>query len=610
MKRTSCIRFPFAVCTLAALWAAVCLGQSMSWDSAEIDWSNYSLGFISDKDSVTPPEAQFGKEFQGFSLKVSAEKAEFEQGMPVPVIGVLKNTGTRSSLLAGESAVTAGRTYAFHLMLTDKEGASTLFSTNLLTEGGAVLRDGVPPGRETVIVNVPFDGVDLGKVDEFLDGKPYFDPKSRLVKGADLTPRVYKLRAILLSAEPEKRPDFLIASKSWNILVRPKSAERMSPAEREEKLAHLLARLNAGGMGGMAVADQLAAFGEHAVDALIAVAQKRGGKDAQATMESRVWALAILCNTGSPRAEAFVEKCLLNPISPGDLNYLAWHSQRFRSDRITAVLHKRVRSIAAEARPPRPDSAPKPGKPAPEIGFLGWVFRHFSRIGETLDDDVALGCLALGEPKIASLALDLWKPTSAERAVTAVKPYFTTLGIHPNVKRAVLRLLATQFGDRGFPKLDMKGDVNLAWRLSAFWLAGKQQLTKDDLVTLLRNQIIFARTDEARLQLVSLFQRLRPAGYPATGRPVSLPGDWVKTWQWCLQTGSFTTEQATQFLCVQMMTREELPDAVKRALLVALKQQIGAAFPLKSTTQVNLDEDWPTCGTWLVENGYFKSRSR
>lgn len=579
--------------------------QSMNWDSTEIDWTDYSLGFLSEKDKVPEAEPVFGKEFQGFSLKLHTAEAEFEQEMPVAVIISLKNTNPRSTLQP-DAAPSGGRSYAVHIILADKMGENSLFSKNLLTADDNALRTGkIPPRAETVVLKVPFDTLEVAKVDEFLDGKPHFDPKTRLTQAGMMIPQIYKLRAILLSAEAEKRPDFLIASQSWDILLRPKSVARMTEAEKQEKLQRYIPRMEQGGSGAMAVADQLAALGEVAVAPLMEVASRRGGKNAQTTMESRVWALATLCNTNSPEAQAFIEQKLLDPTALGDLNFLAWHSQRLRSPKITAAIRKLAFAIATGEKL----SWEKNARETPDgvkISFLGWAFRHFSRIKETVPDEIAEGCFRLEDPRLSSLAFDVWEPSSPQKVMDAAKPLYLTAGTHPNLKCAALRALAKHYGAQGFPPYDRKADVIAAWRHSGVRLAQKGYLTKGELATLLRNQIIFARSPDAQRELVADFVRHAGPDFPVRTAQVTLPDDWTKTWQWCLRTGDFTTEQATQFLCVQMMTREELPDSVKRALLIELKRQLGDEFPLPSTEKVNLDDDWPTCGNWLIEKGHFK----
>jgi hypothetical protein len=83
--------------------------------------------------------------------------------------------------------------------------------------------------------------------------------------------------------------------------------------------------------------------------------------------------------------------------------------------------------------------------------------------------------------------------------------------------------------------------------------------------------------------------------------------DWVKTWRWAIHDAKLPNDEAVAFLCQQMRTRDEIPDAVRLGLLLELKQALGDKFPLKAAkaSDIVLDDDWPTCGQWLVENGYF-----
>jgi hypothetical protein len=97
------------------------------------------------------------------------------------------------------------------------------------------------------------------------------------------------------------------------------------------------------------------------------------------------------------------------------------------------------------------------------------------------------------------------------------------------------------------------------------------------------------------------------ADYPVKAGQPDPVADWVKTWRWALHGSNLPPKEATAFLCQQMRTHDEIPDVVRRALLIELKQALGNDFPLKATTveEIDLEEDWPTCGQWLVEKGYF-----
>ena len=49
----------------------------------------------------------------------------------------------------------------------------------------------------------------------------------------------------------------------------------------------------------------------------------------------------------------------------------------------------------------------------------------------------------------------------------------------------------------------------------------------------------------------------------------------------------------------------ELACVVQVPLLVELRALLGAQFPLPAGEAFDVDEAWPTCGNWLVRNGYF-----
>jgi hypothetical protein len=61
-----------------------------------------------------------------------------------------------------------------------------------------------------------------------------------------------------------------------------------------------------------------------------------------------------------------------------------------------------------------------------------------------------------------------------------------------------------------------------------------------------------------------------------------------------------------------MRTREAIPDVVRKALLLELADRLGDAFPLKAKTaaDIDLETDWPTCGQWLVEHGFFGKKGK
>jgi hypothetical protein len=198
-----------------------------------------------------------------------------------------------------------------------------------------------------------------------------------------------------------------------------------------------------------------------------------------------------------------------------------------------------------------------------------------------------------------------WKPADRAATIATVKPLFVQSVVHPNLKRTVLGRLNTALAAEGFPAFDRAGDVDTAWQAAGTWLAGKGLLQGEELVSFLRAQVFCARTPDQQRRAVNELQRGVGTAFPVRTPEISLPRDWIATWRWVLKTSGVTREEAVRFLCDQMRDPDALEDETRRALLMALKEQLGDVFPLPSTDKIDLENDWPTCGNWLIEKGYF-----
>ena len=570
-----------------------------------------AFGWIDYSDKVQKKQPAFGKEFVGLSLKLFTEKVEFEQEMPQAVNVVLRNTTERKSLMP-EGSETQERHYALYIVVADKSGSSQ-FSRNVIDQGAQFIAKGeIPPKGETRLLSISFDSLEVARVEEYENGMPYFDPQKRMAKAGQLTPQLFVLKAVLLSGLEGKRPDFALASDTWSILLLPKSVARMSPEEKKLKMAQFLKKMAEGAYGGIGVSSQLAAFGDEAVAPLITMAEKGGGKDAKAAQtvrESRIWAIVTLCNTRSPRAEEYILKKIWDPVGFGDLSFLVWHSQGFRSKRIRAALQEFALKVATG------QEMPWEKKHGPESrghgrGCLEFLFKHFAGVGEKVPDEVAAGCLTMGDPKIAAFALQAWKPSGPDKAIQVVKPLFSAPGVHPNLKKSAMHRLSEALAPRGFPAYDRTGDASAQWQACGMWLTGAGELTPAETAEFLRCQVVSATTPELKLDVMKQLRKHGGDTYPVRAAEPSAEADWVPTWQWALKTGSFGREQAVQFLCDQMRYPDEVDDQTRRALLVELKRWFGDEFPLKSTESVDTDADWVTCGTWLVQQGHFKPRRK
>jgi hypothetical protein len=561
-------------------------------------WIDYS-------DNVPKQEPAFGKEFAGFALKIYTEKVEFEQEQPVEVTIEIRNSNPRSTLLPQEAD--EGRRYALYVVLADKSGNS-LFSRNLLDNvtDNFVAQGRIPPGASTVLAQVPFDSLTVAKVEEYEHGIPYFDPKKRGVSAGGLSPQLFTLKAVLLSAEAETRPDFVVASDLWRILLLPKSVDRMTADEKSSKMKRYLDKMAEGAYGGIGVSSQLAAFGDDAVEPLIEMAERTGEEGA--VRESRIWAIVTLCNTGSKRAEDYIVKRLQDPVSFGDLAFLAWHSQGFHSKHVTDTLSRLCEDIAT-GKPLPWEKKHGPKSRTHGRGCLEFAFKHFAAIRRSITDDTAAGVVAMGDPKIASFGLAAWKPADPQAAVRVIKPLFLQQGVHGNLKKAALNVLADALVTRGFPAYDREKNVNEQWLQAALWLSRNSELTAPQLRACLRGLVFDVRKENSETQEILIAALRSQAGpsFPVPKGPIVLPDHWVATWRWALHDTETDPREAAAFLCNQMRTREAIPDVVRIALLLELKHFVGDPFPLKATTakDVDLETDWPTCGQWLVENGYF-----
>jgi len=98
-------------------------------------WINYD-----DKVKQTP--AVFGKEFRGFSLKISTEKVEFEQDLPIKIKLLIRNNNKFSTLVkSGDKA----RYVQLHLVVVDYKKKMTLFSNNLFSSKTDLISTGQIP---------------------------------------------------------------------------------------------------------------------------------------------------------------------------------------------------------------------------------------------------------------------------------------------------------------------------------------------------------------------------------------------------------------------------------------------------------------------------------
>jgi len=428
-------------------------------------WFDYGV-------NVKRESAEFGKPFAGISLKLETRHSQAELNSPEPLTVTLKNENPRSALLP-ESLPRDERVYALYVVCATAGGLS-YFTPNLVKDSdNPVTGDRLAPNGETVVVDTTLDRLPVVRV-ESVDFAAADFPGLNSMPTRELVPQVYVLKAILLSRLPGKKPDFVAASNSCAVLLLPERGEHMSPEERQTRAAKYLAKLEEGAYGGIAVSSQLAALGETAVPQLIATADRKGEGHVR---ESRVWAIATLCRTGSPKAAEYVLERLKHPVDLGDVAFLAWHSQGCSSPAIEAQVLALVSSILKSERLPWQDAFPEVDT-GTKSAFLEFAFKHFNQTGQTLPVELVGNCITWPDQKPAAFGIELWKPGDAETAVRLLAPVFGQPNRHPNLKRVVLLKLETACAAQGFPKMGPADDLEAAWQRAGRWLTEKGYLSE------------------------------------------------------------------------------------------------------------------------------------
>jgi hypothetical protein len=574
-----------------------------------VGWYDYGT-------TVKREEPKYGKVFQGISLRIQTKNSEFEQDTPEEVVVHIKNDTDRTRLTMQEPG--EGRRFALYIVVANEDGTS-LFSRNLLEKmpDNPIAKERIPPKASCELVRVKFNELEVAKVETYRDGLPYFEPKQKMSNAAWLTPRVYMIKAVLISALPEKRPDFVTASEIWPVLLKPKSGDRMAETEKEALMRKYLAKMSEGAYGGVGVSSQLAALGEDAVGPLIAMAEKtgKGAKDEAAAtkvQESRIWAIVTLCNTHSKRAEDYILKRLQDPIDFGDLSFLAWHSQGFHSQRVTKAIRQMAEDVACGREMPweKTHGAKSRGH---GMGSLQFMCKHLISIKQSVTDKTVAAAVNFTNPETTGFVLMAWQPDSGEKAVDTLLPLIRKGNVHPNLRKLVVAMLSRYYAKEGFPAYNRQAtpeEQEQAWLQAALWLNRKGKLSNSEMKEFLARFVFGVRKEDdgtKRDVMLALRRFAGKSGYPVTSARPDPVADWVATWRWAIRGTKLPAKETAAFLCQQMRTNEEIPDVVRRGLLIELKQAIGAKFPLKAKTvgEIDLDNDWPTCGQWLVQHRYF-----
>ena len=420
--------------------------------------------------SVKREPAEFGKPFAGISLKLETPHSEVELNSPEAITVTLKNDNPRPVLLP-EGMPRDERVYALYVVCATA-GGSSYFTPNLVNAPDNPIAGGrLKSNGETVVLDTTLDRLQVVRVDSVdLAAADFPGPNSMPTR--ELVPQVYALKAILLSRLPGKKPDFVVASNTCAVLLLPERGEHMSPEERQTRAAKYLAKLEEGAYGGNAVSSQLAALGETAVPQLIAIADRKGDGHVR---ESRVWALATLCRTGSPKAVEYVLERLKHPVDLGDVPFLAWHSQGCANPAVEAQVLALVSGILKDEKLPWQDTFPEVDT-GTKSAFLEFAFKHFRQTGQALSTELVGRCVTWPDPKPAAFGIELWKPADAETALRVLAPVFKQPNRHPNLKRVVLRQLEAACAAQGFPKMATADDIEAAWQRAAGWLKEKGYL--------------------------------------------------------------------------------------------------------------------------------------
>lgn len=551
--------------------------------------------------SVERDTPAFGKAYRGVALKLETEKAEFELGTPEPVSLVLRNRD-RIKLAAPETLTTSkgARKTALYIVLATESGAS-YFTPDLGGRAHGKLSAGILP--QTVnsnLLTVPFDDLRFRRVETFRNGWPHVKKAHPVRASTDLTPQLYSMRAILLSGQQGKRPDFTVASNVWPVLLRPQQAASLSEKEKQRKLEGYLRDLKRGAYGGKRVASQLAALGETAVDPLIAVADQKGGKT---TMESRVWALVALCNNPDPRSDAYVRKRLHEPTALGDLRFLAWHSQACRDPSVQKSLHRLVKKAACGPGTPWD----KHFNEVPDhvvSGFLEFAFKQYTRTQSKVDDRIVSCCLARSTPKPAAYALAVWQPSGPDAVLRTLTPSWLKWGQAPNLKSAILRSLDKWCRPvtADMPAYRRGDSVERQWFETGLWLAESGRFTTPQKRVFLTVEVLTVRDPALKTRVREAVRRTDWDTAPPK-IDTARTGAWTTLWRWALNRDVLTEEQAVLFLVSRMRREETLQPSDKRAILEELKVRLPA-IPFDNGAR-DINAAWAECGKWLVKQGYF-----
>lgn len=576
------------------LWTIACLCGLVPRAGAWIDYT--------DKVPAGPTPG-YGKPFVGMSLKLESGHAEFELGTAEPLRLRLRNEDPRATLLP-PGLPPADRRYALHLILVTQSGA-TFFSRSLLADPAQPPAGGsIASGQETAIWDGTFDKVSFAAVDKVTLDRPDFPPAARMRPSDELVPQLYVLSAVLLSQTAGKKPDFVVASAPWTVLLRPVRGERLAEAERQQRLDKYLAKMREGAYGGIAVSSQLAALGEVGVAPLIELADRTGDEKAR---ESRAWAIATLCNTGSPRAADYIRRRLQHPVDLRDLPFLAWHSLACRTPDSEKDLLELLRLVAAGQRLPWQDEHPEVSD-AVRDDFIEYTGKHFKHTGQSLPDEIVANCLKRADPKSTSFAMEAWKPASAESALAVLLPAFAPPCRHPTVKRLALRRLA----DAGVPGVSAPGeggDIAAAWYAAGCQLADAGKLTGEARAGFLRTQLLELRTPQLRADVLRRLVAAVPA-FPVKPEALATPEGWTQAWQWTLAQGGVRGEDELRFLAAEAARDAQLTTGEKAAILKEISR------PGRKDTFAGKGEDtaealaqvWPGLLQWLTAKKYLRAR--
>lgn len=532
--------------------------------------------------AVSITAGEFGREFQGAALGLEVSTMEFEVQNSSEITVRTVISSKRSNIIPRQYS-RKQRSSSMHFVAASDSGI-TWFSQNLLKNAA------LEPARS---LKLQWTDLRFIRVKKFVNGRPAMSDR-RKTAPEEMLPGLYSCKAVFLSGVDGKRPDFVLSSNPVSLTVLPQSADHMSEAKQRETLKKLIEELKKGAYGGERSASQLAALGDVSVDALIRIADKKGGGKG---FESRVWALTALCANPSPRSDEYIVKRLNNPVELGDLPFLAWNSKACRSPKVKQTIQRLI-FLAVKGKELPWQRAHGEIDMETRGKFLEFAFKHYFAKKYDIGTDIVAATFDLPDPKIAAFALAIWKSKTEQEAIRLLAPEWQTV-LHPNLKVALLNALETQLKDWGAPVYDKEGNLQRQWFGAGLFLL-KQ--SKDPSILNPQRFLKISILENSRNS------ELQPPLFSFAGRE---PAESLKEssrdtlWGWAFDSVDLPKNDKIDLLIKDMRYEDELSSSRKRLIL----EKLSVLFPdetlLKQLSAIPLEQAWNKGGQFLVSRGYF-----